>query len=121
VLAIDFDAMLARFPRRWNACSPIRNSARPERVAAIASGPVVLRYSKDPAHGYSPILRAELLAGRGTIRLGDSPGACLLENLKRSHHRLPRCCDAEIAVPNDIVGATSGSLLRGTKKPGKST
>ncbi|MBV9991930.1 MAG: hypothetical protein JOZ72_11635 [Alphaproteobacteria bacterium] len=63
VLAVDFDAMLAALPETLaRVLAHLGIACAPERVAAIANGPTVTRYSKAPQNGYSPTFRAELLA-----------------------------------------------------------
>ncbi len=63
ILAVDFDAMLAALPETLaRVLAHLDIACAPQRVAAIASGPIMSRYSKAPENGYSPTFRAELLA-----------------------------------------------------------
>ncbi len=63
VLAVDFDAMLEALPETLaRVLAHLDIACAPERVAAIACGPTITRYSKAPQNGYSPTFRAELLA-----------------------------------------------------------
>ena len=63
VLAIDFDAMLEALPDTLaRVLAHLDIPCTADRAAAIARGPVVARYSKAPEHGYSPLLRRDLLA-----------------------------------------------------------
>jgi hypothetical protein len=63
VLAIDFDAMLDALPETLaRVLAHLGIACTEERVAAIARGPALSRYSKAPQHGYSPTLRREILS-----------------------------------------------------------
>lgn len=63
VLSIDFDAMLRGLDvALGRVFAHFQIPLAAERVAAIAGGPVLSRYSKAPEHGHSPRLRGELLA-----------------------------------------------------------
>lgn len=61
VLSIDFDAMLGDLSGTL-ARVLAHFGLDAGRAAEIASGPVTTRYSKGPEHGYSPTIRAQLLA-----------------------------------------------------------
>jgi len=61
ILEVDFDAMLAALPQTL-ARVLAHFGLAPDRAAQIAQGPALTRYSKAPEHGYSPGLRAQLLA-----------------------------------------------------------
>src|SRR6185312_2248707 len=62
VLAVDFDAMLEALPETLaRVVGHLGIACAPDRIAAIASGPALTRYSKAPEHGYSPTLRGEIL------------------------------------------------------------
>lgn len=58
----DFDAMLGDMPRELGRAAAFFGFAvDEERLAAIASGPLMRRYSKDATYEYSPGLRQELI------------------------------------------------------------
>jgi hypothetical protein len=61
-IAIDFDAMLAAAEETLrDVAAHFGLAAAPDRIATAAQGPVMMRYSKAPEHGYSPALRGTLL------------------------------------------------------------
>jgi hypothetical protein len=58
----DFDAMLADMPRELGRLAKhFGFAATEEQLAAIVSGPLMQRYSKDPKYEYSPNLRQQLI------------------------------------------------------------
>jgi hypothetical protein len=58
----DFDAMLADMQRELGRVAAFFGfSAAEDRLAAIASGPLMSRYSKDPKYEYSANLRQQLI------------------------------------------------------------
>lgn len=68
ILWADFDRMLGDMAEWIGRCAAHFGLAtEPERVAAIAAGPLTRRYSKAMEYDYSPSLRAELL-GEATSR-----------------------------------------------------
>ena len=59
----DFDAMLADVPNELREIAQYFGFAAPaDRLHAIATGPLMRRYSKALEHEYSPSLRGELIA-----------------------------------------------------------
>jgi hypothetical protein len=63
VLWADFDAMLADMPAALaDAAAHFGFAATPEQLRAIATGPLMRRYSKALEYDYSPQLRRDLLA-----------------------------------------------------------
>jgi hypothetical protein len=63
ILWADFDRMLADLaPTLERAAEFLKLPASPERMRAIAGGPLIGRYSKAAEYDYSPALRHELLA-----------------------------------------------------------
>lgn len=63
LLWLDFDAFLADPARRLcEAAEFLGHELSARDAQAIVAGPIMRRYSKAPEHGYSPELRAELLA-----------------------------------------------------------
>src|SRR3954451_23842898 len=58
----EFDAMLADMPAGLGrAAGFFGMAAGPDRLAGIARGPLMTRYSKDPSYEYSPNLREQLI------------------------------------------------------------
>ncbi|THD81825.1 MAG: hypothetical protein E7812_03155 [Phenylobacterium sp.] len=63
VLRVDFEAFLADPPAGLaQALTHLHGQAEPEAVARIAGSAYLQRYSKAPEYGYSPELRAQVLA-----------------------------------------------------------
>jgi hypothetical protein len=59
----DFDAMLVSMPGELGRVGGFFGfGADPKRLAEIARGPLMTRYSKDPNYEYSPNLREQLIA-----------------------------------------------------------
>ena len=62
VLWADFDGMLADMPQELSRMANFLGFAAPdERLAHIAGGPLMQRYSKDPQYEYSANLRQQLI------------------------------------------------------------
>lgn len=65
----DFDAMLNNMPSELGRIAAFFGfKADPERLQAIATGPLVRRYSKDPSYEYSAQLRQDLIAQEHRLR-----------------------------------------------------
>jgi hypothetical protein len=59
----DFDAMLGAMPAELDRIARFFGfAADPPQIDALAAGPLMRRYSKDPNHDYSPALRQDLIA-----------------------------------------------------------
>jgi hypothetical protein len=72
----DFDAMLANMPAELaRVAGHFGFATDPERFGAIAAGPIMSRYSKDPRHEYTPALRKDLLAQEERLQGRDIDGA----------------------------------------------
>ncbi|HEV2596061.1 MAG TPA: hypothetical protein VGU01_12765 [Sphingomicrobium sp.] len=68
----DFDAMLANMPRELGRAADFFGFlSDKDRITAIASGPLMRRYSKDATYEYSPNLRQELIEQELRIRGRD--------------------------------------------------
>jgi hypothetical protein len=68
----DFDAMLRGMAAELGRLAAFFGfAAVPGRLEAIACGPVMGRYSKDPSHQYSARLREELIAQEMRLRGGE--------------------------------------------------
>ncbi|HVL78765.1 MAG TPA: hypothetical protein VM346_05705 [Sphingomicrobium sp.] len=84
----DFDAFLAEPAGQLEAIARFFGfEATGERIAAIASGPLLGRYSKAPEHDYSPGLRRELLGEAEQANRADIDAA--LAMLERSAENAP--------------------------------
>ncbi|MBC7987218.1 MAG: hypothetical protein H7X93_11220 [Sphingomonadaceae bacterium] len=87
LLWVDFDAFLADPARRLQHIAEFLGHELSRSTAdALISGPIMQRYSKAPEHGYSPELRAQLLAQTRRERGGEI-GAALdwLEQAASDH------------------------------------
>lgn len=72
----DFDAMLADMPAGLGrAAGFFGMSADPGRLAGIARGPLMTRYSKDPSYEYSPSLREQLIDQEMRLQGNEIDGA----------------------------------------------
>jgi hypothetical protein len=73
---LEFDSMLQDMPAALlHAAEFLDLPATPNKVAAIASGPLMRRYSKAPEYEYGPELRRELLAEAGKIHAREIDAA----------------------------------------------
>lgn len=73
----DFDAMLADMEGELTRVAQVFGfRASPGELGALASGPLMTRYSKAPEHGYSPSLRREVL-GEAQEQFGREIDAAL--------------------------------------------
>jgi len=79
ILWADFDRMLEDMAGWMGRCAEhFSLAASPERIAEIASGPLMRRYSKAMEYDYSPSLRAELLGeatGLNLVEIGAAMAA----------------------------------------------
>jgi len=65
----DFDAMLNNMPSELGRIAAFFGfKADPDRLQAIATGPLMRRYSKDPSYEYSAQLRQDLIAQEHRLR-----------------------------------------------------
>lgn len=65
----DFDAMLNNMPSELGRIAAFFGfKAHSDRLQAIATGPLVRRYSKDPSYEYSAQLRQDLIAQEHRLR-----------------------------------------------------
>jgi hypothetical protein len=65
----DFDAMLSNMPSELGRIAAFFGfKADPDRLQAIATGPLMRRYSKDPSFEYSAQLRQDLIAQEHRLR-----------------------------------------------------
>jgi hypothetical protein len=72
----DFDTMLGDMSAELARIAQFFGfDARQAEIAAIASGPLMSRYSKAPEHGYSATLRRELIAEAGERHQRDIDAA----------------------------------------------
>lgn len=72
----DFDAMLADMPRELGRVAVFFGfRATRDRLTAIASGPLMQRYSKDANYEYSPNLRQDLIDQELRLQGRDIDGA----------------------------------------------
>ena len=72
----DFDAMLKNMPAELaRIAGHFGFEASDEQLRAIASGPLMRRYSKDPNYEYTPKLREDLLAQELRLQGIDIDGA----------------------------------------------
>jgi hypothetical protein len=72
VLWTDFDAMLADMQRELARAATFFGFPAPEdRLMAIAGGPLMQRYSKDPRYDYSPNLRQQLIEQELRLQGGE--------------------------------------------------
>ena len=66
---LDFDAMLSDLPTELKRIADMFGfAAREDRLAKLASGPLMSRYSKDLRYEYSPALRKELIEQEMRLR-----------------------------------------------------
>jgi hypothetical protein len=90
ILPLDFDAVLQDTKTALRkVLAHLNIPAAPERVAAIAAGDVLARYSKAPDQDYSPKLRAARLADARRL-YGDEIRMALswLDQLGKAHDRV---------------------------------
>ena len=72
----DFDTMLGDMTGELGRVASFFGfAAEPSRLRASAEGPLMLRYSKDPIHDYSPRLRADLIAQEKQLQGRDIDAA----------------------------------------------
>ena len=72
----DFDRMLENMAGELGRiCAFFGFEADERALAAVASGPLMSRYSKDPAHQYSPSLRRDLIGQEIRLQGSDIDGA----------------------------------------------
>lgn len=77
----DFDRMLGNMAQELGRVAAFFGFAAPEgRLAEIASGPLMQRYSKDPKHEYSPTLRQQLIDQELGLQGREIEGALALLN-----------------------------------------
>ena len=77
----DFDAMLADMPNELSRAAQIFEFAAPaDRIHAIATGPLMRRYSKALEYEYSPSLRRELIAEAEATHRADIDSALAMLN-----------------------------------------
>jgi len=92
VLALDFDEFLADVAGSMGRIvGHLGISIEPARLAQIAAGPVLTRYSKAPEHEYSVGIRAELLRDARREHRGEiDRGMSWLEVLGRDENSVAR-------------------------------
>ncbi len=72
----DFDRMLTDMPEELGRVASFFDfAADRDRLDAIAHGPVMTRYSKDPNYDYSPTLRSDLIEQEIRLQGRDIDGA----------------------------------------------
>lgn len=72
----DFDAMLADMTNELGRVAQFFGFAAPaDRIHAIATGPLIRRYSKATEYEYSPSLRSDLIAEAGAANRADIDSA----------------------------------------------
>lgn len=75
----DFDTMLGNMPRELGRVAAFfRFDAEPDRVRAIAGGPLMRRYSKALEYEYSPSLRRDLIAEADAANRADIDRALVM-------------------------------------------
>jgi hypothetical protein len=88
VVWADFDAILADMPNELIRLAQFFGfAATAERLHAIATGPLMTRYSKALEYDYSPALRRELIAEAGAAQRADIDSA--LAMLSRAAEKSP--------------------------------
>jgi len=87
LLWIDFERFLqAPEEGLFTALAHVGAEASPADIAAIATGPLMTRYSKGPEHAYSPQLRAQVLdQARQLHGVEIGRGMAWLERAARNH------------------------------------
>ena len=84
----DFDAMLGNMASELGRMASFFGFAvSKDRLAAIASGPLMQRYSKDPSYEYSPRLREDLIAQE--MRLQGRELEAALAMLRQASEKAP--------------------------------
>ena len=72
----DFDIILGNMPGELGRVAAFFGfAADPPKIEALAAGPLMRRYSKDPNYDYSPTLRAELIAQELRLQRRDIEAA----------------------------------------------
>mgnify|MGYP005840562005 CR=1 FL=1 len=86
-MLLDFDGFLAGPAAKLaRAAAHLGADCPPAQAEALASGPLMARYSKGPEHGYSPDLRARLLAQARAMHGGEiAAGLAWLEAAARDY------------------------------------
>jgi len=87
LLALDFEHLLRHTEETLTrVVAHFGLAVRPETIAAIARGPVLLRYAKATEHDYSPELRAQLLDRARGEQAGEiKNGLDWLEKIGQEH------------------------------------
>jgi hypothetical protein len=89
----DFDIMLGDMAAELGrVASHFGFAAKAEQFEAIARGPLMTRYSKDPTYEYSPSLREELIAQEERLQGREIDGA--LAMLRSSAEKSPLLAQA---------------------------
>lgn len=86
-MLLDFDAFLADpVPVLARSAAHLGSDCPPAQAEALVTGPLMARYSKGPEHGYSPDLRARMLAQARAQHGGEiAAGLAWLEAAARDY------------------------------------